>query len=156
MQRYLKFIIALLAPLAVGAVSGWVTVESVNGWFATINKPPFNPPNEVFAPVWSTLYILMGISFFIVWKSDAAKDDKRQAFIFYFVQLLLNFAWSFIFFEFHEIGWAFIDIILLWLMIMFTIISFANISRIAAVLLIPYICWVGYAGVLNYFIWRLN
>src|SRR5436853_2266011 len=106
MKRYSKFIIALLAPLAIAVISGFVTVESVNSWFETINKPPFNPPKEIFAPVWSILYLLMGIAFFIVWKSDAPKDDKRQSFIFYSIQLLLNFLWSFIFFEFHEIGWA--------------------------------------------------
>lgn len=156
MMRYLKFFLALSLPLIIGAVSGILTSRSVNEWFVTINKPSFNPPNWVFAPVWTILYILMGIAFFFVWKSNAPTDDKRQAFIFYGIQLILNFMWSLIFFGSHNIGIALVEIVILWIMIVLTTILFKNISSIAGWLMTPYVCWVGFAIVLNFYIWRLN
>lgn len=156
MRLHFKFIIALIAPILVGIISGLITKESVNEWFISVNKPSFNPPNSVFAPVWTVLYILMGIAFFLVWKSDAPADEKRQAFVFYGIQLALNFLWSLIFFGTHQVGIAFAEIIVLWLMIVITSILFGNISPVAGWLMLPYICWVGFAIVLNFYIWRLN
>jgi translocator protein len=156
MKPYLKLIIAIAIPLLVGGVSGFFTTESVNGWFTTINKPSFNPPNWIFAPVWTTLYILMGIAFYLVWKSTGNEAVKRTAIIFYCIQLVLNFLWSFIFFKLHQPGWAIVDIVLMWIMILLTILWFGKISSAAAWLLVPYICWVSFASVLNYAIWRLN
>ncbi len=156
MKPVLKLIISIAIPLAVGAIAGAFTASSVDGWFTTINKPSFNPPNWIFAPVWTTLYIMMGIAFFLVWKSNESVEEKRPAIVFYFAQLLLNFLWSFIFFYAQEPGWAVVDIIALWLMILVTIIYFARISKVAAWLLVPYICWVSFATVLNFAIWKLN
>lgn len=155
MKPVFKFIISLAIPLAVGAIAGAFTSSSVQGWFTTINKPSFNPPNWIFAPVWTTLYVLMGIAFFLIWKSNDG-IHKRTAIIFYSVQLLLNFLWSFIFFYAQQPGWAVVDIIALWLMILMTIIFFAKISKPAAWLLLPYICWVSFATALNFAIWKLN
>lgn len=150
----MKLIIALLIPLAVGAISGYFTTAGVNGWYAAAAKPAFNPPNWIFGPVWTTLYALMGIALYLVWKTDA--PTRQTAVILFGVQLALNFAWSFIFFSLKQPGWAFAELLLMWVMILLTIFAFGKISSLAAWLLVPYISWVSFAGVLNYFIWKLN
>lgn len=156
MKPVLKLIISIAMPLAVGAIAGFFTTSSVDGWFATINKPSFNPPNWLFAPVWTALYIMMGIAFFLVWKSNADEKIKQSAMVLFFFQLALNFLWSFIFFYAHQPGWALVDIVALWILIFFTIIWFGKISPAPAWLLVPYICWVSFATVLNFAIWKLN
>ncbi len=156
MNKIIKFIVAVALPLAVGAFAGSFTATSVKGWYATINKPSFNPPNWIFAPVWTALYIMMGIAFYIVWIKVETHKIKTKAIIFYFIQLVLNFCWSIIFFYAAEPGWAFLEIVLLWIMIAVTINKFAKISKPAAWLLVPYIAWVSFAAVLNFAIWRLN
>ncbi len=152
----MKLIISILIPLLVGTTAGLFTSSGVNGWYAAANKPWFNPPNWIFAPVWTTLYVLMGIALFLVWRSDAAAGIKKTAITLFAVQLVLNFFWSLIFFKLQQPGWAFAEIILMWLMILITILWFGKISATAAWLLVPYICWVSFASVLNYSIWRLN
>jgi translocator protein len=156
MKPVLKLIISIAIPLAVGAIAGFFTTSSVEGWFTSINKPSFNPPNWLFAPVWTALYIMMGIAFFLVWKSNADEKIKQSAMVLFFFQLALNFLWSFIFFYAHQPGWALVDIGALWILIFFTIIWFGKISPAAAWLLVPYICWVSFATVLNFAIWKLN
>jgi len=152
----MKLIISILVPLLVGAFSGFFTSSGVNGWYATASKPWFNPPNWIFAPVWTTLYILMGIALYLVWKSGADIRLKQTAIILFAVQLILNFFWSFIFFKLQLPGWAFAEIVLMWVMIFITILWFGKISAAAAWLLVPYISWVSFAAVLNYAIWKLN
>ena len=152
----MKLFISILIPLAVGAVAGLFTASGVDGWYAVANKPWFNPPNWIFAPVWTSLYVLMGIALFLVWRADVDKKIKQTAISLFAIQLTVNFFWSFIFFKMQQPGWAFAEIILMWLMIFFTIIWFSKISTIAAWLLVPYICWVSFALVLNYSIWQLN
>jgi benzodiazapine receptor len=152
----MKLIISILIPLLVGTTAGLFTSSGVNGWYAAANKPWFNPPNWIFAPVWTTLYVLMGIALFLVWRSDAAAVIKKTAITLFAVQLVLNFFWSFIFFKLQQPGWAFAEIMLMWLMILMTILWFGKISATAAWLLVPYICWVSFATVLNYSIWKLN
>lgn len=152
----MKLIISILVPLLVGAFSGFFTSSGVNGWYATASKPWFNPPNWIFAPVWTTLYILMGIALYLVWKSGADIRIKQTAIILFAVQLILNFFWSFIFFKLQLPGWAFAEIVLMWVMIFITILWFGKISAAAAWLLVPYISWVSFAAVLNYAIWKLN
>lgn len=143
-------------PLIVGGVSGLFTATGVESWYQTINKPSWNPPNWVFAPVWTTLYIMMGVALFLVWKSDSSEILKRTAITLFTIQLFLNFFWSFIFFGQQEIGWALVEIIAMWLFILLTIFAFANVSKLAAWLLVPYISWVSFATILNYTIWKLN
>lgn len=152
----MKLIISILIPLLVGAVSGYFTSSGVNGWYALANKPWFNPPNWIFAPVWTMLYVLMGIALFLVWRSEADKNIKQTAIILFAVQLALNFCWSIIFFKLQQPGWALAEIILMWVMILLTIFWFGKINATAAWLLVPYISWVSFASVLNYSIWRLN
>ena len=135
MKPIIKLIISIAIPLVVGALAGYFTSSSVNGWFTTVIKPSFNPPNWLFAPVWTILYIMMGIAFYLVWKSKADEKIKKSAIILFSFQLALNFLWSFIFFYAHQPGWALVDIVALWVLIFFTIIWFGKISSIAAWLL---------------------
>ena len=156
MKPIYKLIIAVLIPLAVGSLAGYFTASSVTGWYTTLVKPSFNPPNWLFAPVWTSLYIMMGIALFLVWNSGAAEDVKRTAVTLFIVQLVLNFLWSFVFFYAQQPGWALDNIILMWIFIFLTILWFGKISSLSAWLLVPYICWVSFATVLNFAIWKLN
>ena len=155
MKKIIRLIVAVSLPLAVGSIAGLFTSSSVKGWFITLNKPSFNPPGWLFAPVWTILYILMGIAFYIIWNKDVDASLKRKAMLFYFAQLVLNFCWSFIFFYAKQPGWAVVDIVLLWILIIGTIYWFSKISKPAAWLLVPYILWVSFATVLNFAIWIL-
>jgi benzodiazapine receptor len=152
----MKLIVSILIPLLVGGISGYFTASGVEGWYAAANKPWFNPPNWIFAPVWTALYILMGIALYLVWKSETIRAVKQTAVTLFAVQLTLNFFWSLIFFKIQQPGWAFAEIIAMWVMIIATILWFGKISSTAAWLLVPYICWVSFASVLNYAIWKLN
>lgn len=154
-NNWLALVIAIIIPLAIGGTAALFTVPNIQGWYQGLNKPSFNPPNWIFAPVWNTLYILMGIASYLVWRERKLKN-VTPAISVYFIQLILNFFWSLIFFELHQPGFAFIEVLILWLFIFFTIISFSRINKTAAWLLVPYISWVSFASILNYEIWRLN
>ncbi|HMU47615.1 MAG TPA: tryptophan-rich sensory protein [Chitinophagaceae bacterium] len=156
MSNSLKLIISILIPLAIGFSGSFFTVTGIGSWYQGINKPAWNPPNWIFGPVWTTLYILMGIALYMVWKPGIMDRPHKIAFLLFGAQLILNFFWSIIFFGQHKIGWAFIEIIILWLMILLTIFSFAQVNKLAAWLLVPYISWVSFAAILNYTIWKIN
>lgn len=156
MSNTLKFFISIAIPLVVGGVSGFFTISGVDTWYQTINKPSWNPPNWIFGPVWTTLYVMMGISLFLVWKTETSVELKKIAVILFAAQLLLNFAWSFIFFYLQQPGWALVEIIAMWVFILLTIFAFAQVNKTAAWLLVPYISWVSFAAILNYTIWKLN
>ena len=156
MKNWIKAVIAIFIPLFTGGISGYFTATGVGTWYTQIQKPAWNPPNQIFAPVWTTLYIMMGIALFLIWKNNADEANKKKAITLWGIQMLLNFLWSFIFFNQHLIGLALADIIAMWVFIFFTIFAFAKISKTAAWLLVPYIAWVSFAGILNYTIWRLN
>ena len=151
----LEFLISILLPLSLGAIAGMFTSQSVPEWYATLNRPSFNPPNWIFGPAWTTLYILMGISFFLIWKQEASKVRNRAILIF-LLQLMLNFAWSFIFFYFNMIGLALVEIILLWISIVMMLVVFYKIKPIASYINIPYLIWVTFATVLNASYYILN
>jgi tryptophan-rich sensory protein len=152
----MKLFISIAITLLVGAIAGYFTTSGVNGWYAVANKPSFNPPNWLFAPVWTALYIMMGIALYLVWSKDTSKDIKQTALVLFGMQLALNFAWSFIFFYAKQPGWAFIEIIMMWVAILLTIWWFGKISPLSAWLLVPYISWVSFASLLNFYIWKLN
>ena len=156
MKNIVRFIVAVIIPVAIGAVAGIFTSTSIASWYITLNKPSFNPPNWIFAPVWTLLYILMGIAFYIIWIKQTSKSLKNKAMIFYFAQLILNFAWSLIFFYLQQPGWALLNIFLLLILITGTIFWFSKISKPASWLLFPYILWVSFATILNFAIWKLN
>ncbi len=156
MSNIVKAIIAIVIPLMVGATSGFFTVTGVESWYQTIQKPSWNPPNWIFGPVWTTLYVMMGIALFLVWKEDTSEELKKIAIALFAVQLTLNFFWSFIFFNQQQPGWALVEIIAMWFFILLTIFAFAQVNKTAAWLLVPYISWVSFATILNYTIWQLN
>jgi len=149
-----KIIVCIVICAGLGALSGFSTVDAINGWYQTLRKPAWNPPNNVFGPVWTFLYILMGISAALVW--DSRNNRKKQALVVFLIQFILNLLWTYIFFGRQDILLALADIVALWVMIIITIIYFYRINRIAAVLLFPYLLWVSFATVLNYAIYILN
>lgn len=153
MNKSIKLILCILLPLLVGGVSGYFTSQSIPNWYLYLNKPSFNPPNYLFGPVWTLLYILMGISFYLVINKPKVNWLLVSVFI---TQLILNFFWSFIFFNAHNLGLALFEIILLWASILAMIILFYKTNKWAAILNIPYLLWVSFATLLNYSIYSLN
>jgi tryptophan-rich sensory protein len=145
----------LLACFAVAAAAGAVTAESVASWYPTLNKPPFTPPDWVFAPVWTVLYAAMAVAGWRVWRKVGFAGG-RNALSLFAIQLLLNGAWSFLFFGAHRIGAALVEIVVLLLVIAATTLAFRRIDRIAGLLFVPYLLWVGYATALNAGIWLAN
>ena len=150
-----KLVLSLLPPLLVGAIAGFFTSKAIPVWYASLNQPSFNPPNWLFGPVWTTLYILMGISFFLVWQLPPG-ESKNKVIKIYFIQLALNFAWSFLFFYFKNIGLALVEILLLWITIMVMLIRTHRIKPLASYINIPYILWVSFATALNAAYYFLN
>jgi len=143
--------------IGVGYISGETTRSSVDTWYRLIEKPSFNPPDWIFAPVWSTLYVLMGIAAGLVWaRIDYESQNVKPALKFFFIQLALNALWSFLFFGLKNPMLAMFEIVLLWLMIYETWHKFKKINKFAAWLFIPYLLWVSFAAVLNASIWYLN
>jgi len=151
-MNYLKLVISIGVCLLVGFIAGMLTSTSIDTWYSTLTKPSFNPPNWVFGPAWTILYIMMGIALYLVWNSS----NNRIAITFFMIQLALNFLWSFLFFALENPLIAFIEILLLLGMIILTAMQFYPVSRTAAFLLIPYILWVIFASVLNFSIYWLN
>lgn len=156
LKNILKLVFAVLFCQAAGFVGSLFTAPAISTWYASLTKPILNPPNWVFAPVWTILYFLMGVAAFLIWRRGCRRKDVRAALGIFFVQLILNSFWSFIFFGLHSPSGALVEIIFLWLFIFLTIAVFMRISKFAAVLLLPYILWVSFAAWLNYSIWQLN
>ncbi len=178
-NNILKLLASIVVCLFAGYIGSIFTAPAIGGWYKTLVKPVFNPPNWIFAPVWTILFILMGISLYLVWnKNFEIKNEfknknlkacnflsekfwkgdwqKANIIIIFAVQLFLNILWSVIFFGRHLPGVAFFELIALWFSILYTIINFYRVSKTAAYLLLPYILWVSFAGFLNLFIWILN
>ncbi len=156
LNNFFKLAVAIAASEAAGIIGAFFTAPSVPAWYAGIAKPTFNPPAWVFGPVWTTLFALMGIAAFLIWEKGIGRKDVKTALGIFAGQLVLNTLWTIIFFGFHNIGGALIEIILLWFAILATIAVFAKISKPAAWLLVPYIFWVSFACFLNYSIWRIT
>ena len=156
MNNTYKLIVSIIVSELTGIIGSVFTAPAISGWYATLVKPSFNPPAWVFGPVWTTLFLLMGIAAFLIWKKGLDRRDVCIALGVFLGQLVLNTLWSIIFFGLHSPGGALIEIIFLWLAILATIIFFAKISKPAAWLLAPYILWVSFAMYLNYAIWALN
>jgi len=156
LNNFLKLVIAVVISEAAGIIGSAFTVSSVSTWYTTLQKPSFNPPNWIFGPVWTALYFLMGVAAFLVWRRGFERKEVKTALAVFGGQLALNAFWSIIFFGLRNPFWAFIEIIILWLAILLTIVSFYKISKTSACLLLPYIIWVSFAGYLNYSIWQLQ
>lgn len=137
------------------AASGSAVFVATGGWYATLNKPSWNPPAWVFGPVWSLLYVMMAIAAWLVWRRGGWSQQSRALGLF-LLQWLLNALWTPLFFGLHRPGWAFAEILLLWLALLATLVCFWRVSRTAGALLVPYLAWVSFAAFLNFTIWRLN
>ena len=141
--------------LGVAAIGGWATSISVGGWYQTLDKPRWTPPDRVFAPVWTILYLMMAVAAYRVWRRAGVKGGQGALALFG-VQLVLNLLWSILFFGLQRTGLALLDIVLLWTAIAATAVAFWRIDRLAGIFLLPYLVWVTYAVVLNAAIWHLN
>jgi len=155
-RKILKILITVGACLLVGFLSSFATQTSVNDWYLGLNKPSFNPPNWVFAPVWSLLYIMMGVAAGIVWGKGFHHIWVKTALYHFGFQLLLNASWSIVFFGMKKPFWGLLVILTLLILIALTIRWFKVVSKKAAWLMVPYLLWVGFATALNYKIWELN
>ncbi len=154
MNNYLKLVIAIVVSEVAGVAGSFFTISAIPDWYSTLQKPMLNPPAWLFGPVWVTLYLLMGVSLWLIWKSDSA--EKKRAIWLFVIQLALNAVWSPVFFGARSVGNALAIIVLLWAAIVLTILIFKKISKTAAWLLVPYILWVSFAAYLNFAIWMLN
>jgi benzodiazapine receptor len=156
MKTYVRLVVSVALCEAAGIIGSLFTTAAINSWYAGLRRPAFAPPNWVFAPVWTTLYLLMGISLFMVWKVGLEKRAVKKSIVIFAIQLLLNILWSYLFFGLRSPLMGFIEIVVMWLMILLTILSFFKISKKAALLLVPYLAWVSIASYLNYSILVLN
>ncbi len=152
----IKFIVSVAVPLLAGYIGSLVTMPAIPTWYDWLIKPVLNPPSFVFAPVWTALYILMGVAFFLIWKSSERAQDKTRAMGLYLFQLVVNVIWSAAFFGLQSPLFGLIIIAILWVSIVATIVAFHKISKPAAYLLLPYIAWVSFASYLTTAIWWLN
>lgn len=150
----MKLILSLILPQLAGAIGALFTVKAIPTWYTTLNKPSFSPPNWIFGPVWLTLYLLMGVALYLNWvkKTKQAKFNVRL----FFIHLFFNAIWSPVFFGAKNLFLALYIILIIWLMILVMIYNFWKVSKTSSLLLIPYLLWVSFATVLNFFVWRLN
>ena len=152
----IKLIVSVVLCLGAGFIGSFFTGPAIDDWYVNLTKPSFTPPNQLFAPVWTTLFILMAISVFIVWRKGWDQKYIRSGLFLFMLQLILNVLWSVLFFGLKMPLYAFVDIIVLWVAILLTMMRFKQVSITAAALLVPYILWVSFAALLNYSIWTLN
>jgi len=157
MNKISRIAIVVIICLAVGYLSGMVTRTSITTWYPILVKPSFNPPNWIFAPVWTSLYVMMGVAAGLIWNQiTTQKAAVTKALQFFTIQLVLNALWSYLFFGLHNLMLATIEVVLLWLMIFETYSQFAKINKTASYLMLPYLAWVSFASVLTASIWWLN
>lgn len=157
MEKAAQYIVFVALSLFAGIIGSIFTIAAIPVWYANLAKPWFNPPAWLFSPVWTILYILMGSAAFLIWKTNRKSQRlKNNALTLYFIQLILNSVWSFLFFGLKNPTLALAEILILLLTIIATTYYFWKINRIAAYLMLPYIAWVSFATILNSSIWLLN
>ena len=152
-NQWLVLVGLILLCLAMGSAGGFVSASAINEWYSTLAKPSWNPPNWLFGPVWTLLYIMMAVAAWLVWRT---KHRIAPAMILFFVQLALNFAWTLIFFGARSPGLALVEVVFLWLAVLFTMLAFFGRQTTAGWLFVPYLAWVSFAAILNAAIWWLN
>jgi tryptophan-rich sensory protein len=151
-----KLVVSLVACQCAGLIGSIFTTPAIPTWYATLQKPSFNPPNWLFAPAWITLYLLMGIAAFLIWRRGLKQKEVRAALVVFLVQLVLNALWSVVFFGLQSPLYGMVVILALWVAILLTILRFFKLSTAAGALMLPYILWVSFASVLNIAIFMLN
>ncbi|MFW6025252.1 MAG: TspO/MBR family protein [Candidatus Woesearchaeota archaeon] len=151
-----KLFVSIFISLLAGFIGSFFTTSSVSNWYPTLTKPFFNPPNWIFAPVWTILYILIGISLFLVWDKISSNLFSEKAIILFIIQLILNSLWSILFFGLRSPLLGVVGIIPLWITILLMMYYFRKESKLSFYLLIPYILWVSFAAILNIAIFVLN
>jgi tryptophan-rich sensory protein len=156
MTPAIALVAALVLPQAVGFLGALSTVGAVRDWYPTLARPSFAPPTWVFGPVWTTLYVMMGVASWLVWRQGLARPEARSALTVYAVQLAFNLAWPWLFFGLRQPFLALLEIVVLLVLIGVTAWRFAPLSRAAAVLMVPYGSWVAFASALNAGFWWLN
>lgn len=155
--NYFKLVVAIIICQGAGFIGSIFTSPTVkSAWYINLSKPSFQPPNWLFGPVWGLLFLLMGISVYLIWNNQDINVKLFIPLAIFIFQLILNILWSFLFFHLKNPWWAFIEIIILWFAILVTIIAFYRIVKMAGLLLTPYLLWVTFAAFLNYFLWTLN
>lgn len=155
-KKILQIIIAIVICEVAGIIGALFTTQAIPKWYSTLRKPFLSPPNWIFGPVWTLLYLLMGIAAYLVWQAGWKKKEVKVALGIFALQLFLNALWSIVFFGFQSPFWALLNIIAMWLAILATMFSFYKISKLAMWLLAPYLLWVSFASYLNSAIWVLN
>ena len=153
---YRKFTISLGLPQLAGLIGSLFTAPAISIWYSNLTKPSFSPPDSVFGPVWITLYILMGISVYRVWRQTEREEESKKAVRFFWIHLVFNSVWSILFFGAQNPGLALVEIVSLLILIIWITLLFKRIDKWAGALMVPYVLWVSFAVVLNYFIWLLN
>lgn len=156
MPNFLKLIVSIIVCQLAGIIETIFTSDGIPTWYSSLNKPSFNPPDWIFGPVWIGLYLMMGIALFLIWREDLRNKEVKSAFVIFILQLIFNIIWSIIFFGAHSIIGGLVIIIILWILILITISKFMKISKTGGILLIPYLIWITFAVILNYFIYILN
>ncbi|WP_437186096.1 TspO/MBR family protein [Planctomicrobium sp. SH668] len=154
-KQILGLVFFLFICLGAGGLGAMAMSPADDEWYRTLVKPSWNPPGWIFGPVWTTLYVFMAIAAWLVWRSRGLKGASIPLTLFV-IQLILNIAWSWIFFRFHQPGWAFLELIVLWLAVAATAVVFYRNNKTAGILFLPYLAWSTFASVLNFTIWRLN
>jgi tryptophan-rich sensory protein len=175
----IKLSVSIIICELAGVIGAIFTTPEISGWYVGLKKPFFNPPSWIFGPVWTILFVLMGVSLYLVWqkkfeiKNQIYNSNKKawnkwseklwtgswkkiNIIIIFCVQLLLNILWSIIFFRMHNLGFAFFELLILWVAIIYTMLNFYRVSKTSSYLLIPYFLWVSFAGILNFAIWMIN
>lgn len=154
--KIIPLVFNILIPVLGGFLVSYINRNAISIYSNTVKKPFFTPPNMVFVIVWSILYVLMGFSSYRIYIKNKENNNDNGAYFFYLIQLLLNFMWSFIFFTFRLYGISFIWIIILFIFVVITFVKFIRIDKTAGFLLIPYMLWLVFAGIINYFVWVFN
>lgn len=156
MKKFFQAALFVIVCEGVGLLGSVATFSAIPNWYSTLNKPFFNPPNWIFGPVWTLLYLLMGVSVYLIWRNGLKTKKVRDALYLFGIQLFLNAIWSPIFFGAKNLLLALFVIALMWFYILKTVVSFGKIDKTASYLLYPYLAWVSFASVLNFSVWFLN
>jgi translocator protein len=155
-MNYKRLAISLILPQLAGFIGSFFTVSAIPNWYATLQKPSFSPPNWLFGPTWILLYCLMGVSVYLVWQKIEEDKKAKKAVWLFWIHLVFNAIWSIVFFGLQNPSLAFANLFIIWILIIALMIIFWKINKNSTYLLIPYLLWVSFAGILNFFIWRLN